>query len=244
MLNVLVTGGSRGLGLAIARELAAAEYRVLAVSRRMSPELSAAIADVQKSGTGALSFVMADLSKTEEIPNFVSGVCRQFGEIYGLINNAGIGTHGILANMHVSKINELVQLNTLSPIILSKFVLRSMMVTGSGRIINISSIVSTTGYSGLAVYAATKSSMVGFTRSLAREVGRLGITVNAIAPGFLETEMTKGMDEDDLRRIVSRSALRRLAEPKDVAESVKYLMGESGRNITGTVLTIDAGNTA
>src|SRR5208337_608675 len=128
--------------------------------------------------------------------------------------------------------------------ILSKFVLRSMMVTGSGRIINISSIVSTTGYSGLAVYAATKSSMVGFTRSLAREVGRLGITVNAIAPGFLETEMTKGMDEDDLRRIVSRSALRRLAEPKDVAESVKYLMGESGRNITGTVLTIDAGNTA
>jgi 3-oxoacyl-[acyl-carrier protein] reductase len=228
----------------MAKELAGAGYSVIACARRMSDELSAAIGEVQGNKTGALSFIPADLSKADRIPDFVSLVRKEFGEIYGLVNNAGIGTEGLLANMHVSKIRELVELNTLAPLILSKFVLRSMMVLGAGRIINVSSIISFTGYSGLAAYAATKSSMIGFTRSLAREVGRLGITVNAIAPGFIETEMTQSMRESDRARVTNRSALHRLAEPKDVAEAVKFLMGESGRNITGTVLTVDAGNTA
>ena len=109
---------------------------------------------------------------------------------------------------------------------------------------NVSSIVSFTGYSGLSVYAATKASLIGFTKSLAREVGRLGITVNAVAPGFIETEMTRGLGEEDKKRVAQRSALRRLARPEDIAGAVKFLMGESGRNITGAVLTIDAGNTA
>jgi 3-oxoacyl-[acyl-carrier protein] reductase len=244
MLNVIVTGGSRGIGLAISKELAGAGYCVIASSRQLSPGLSEAMAEVRRNKAGALSFVPVDLSRTDEIPQFVGHVRREFGEIYGLVNNAGLGTGGVLSNMHVSKIAELVQLNTLAPIILSKFVLRSMMASGSGRIINMSSIVSFTGYSGLAPYAATKSSMIGFTRSLAREVGRLGITVNAIAPGFIETEMTQGMDDADKSRIANRSALHRLAEPRDVAEAVKFLMGESARNITGTVLTVDAGNTA
>jgi 3-oxoacyl-[acyl-carrier protein] reductase len=244
MHNVIVTGGSRGLGLAIAKELAGAGYKVIACARRMSGELSQAMAEVKAGEAGALSFIPADLSKTDLIPDFVAQVRKESGEIYGLVNNAGIGTEGVLANMHVSKIRELVELNTLSPLILSKFVLRSMMVLGAGRIINVSSIVSSTGYSGLAAYAATKASMIGFTRSLAREVGRIGITVNAVAPGFIETEMTGTMGESDKIRVANRSALHRLAEPKDVAGAVKFLMGESGRNITGTVLTIDAGNTA
>jgi 3-oxoacyl-[acyl-carrier protein] reductase len=210
----------------------------------MSIELSRTIAGMQSDRPGMLSFVAADLSNTEEIPSLVSRIRKEFGEIYGLVNNAGIGTDGILANMHVSKIQELVQLNTLSPIILSKFILKSMMAAGTGRIVNVSSIVSFTGYSGLAVYAATKASMIGFTRSLAREVGRLGITVNAVAPGFIETAMTQSLSDGDRLRIAHRSALQRLAVPEDVAEAVKYLMGESGRNITGTVLTVDAGNTA
>jgi 3-oxoacyl-[acyl-carrier protein] reductase len=228
----------------MAKELAGAGYSVIACARRMSGELSAAIAEIQNDKAGALAFIAADLSKSAEIPGFVTQVRKEFGEIYGLVNNAGIGTEGLLANMHVSKIRELVELNTLAPLILSKFVLRSMMVLGTGRIINVSSIVSFTGYSGLAAYAATKSSMIGFTRSLAREVGRVGITVNAVAPGFIETEMTQTMGESDKTRVANRSALQRLAEPKDVAEAVKFLMGESGRNVTGTVLTIDAGNTA
>jgi 3-oxoacyl-[acyl-carrier protein] reductase len=119
-----------------------------------------------------------------------------------------------------------------------------MMVDGGGRIINIGSIVSSTGYSGLAAYAATKASIVGFTRSLAREIGPLGINVNTIAPGFLDTDMTHGLDGPQRNKIVQRGALRRLAEVEDVANAVEYLIGDKAKNITGTVLTIDAGNTA
>jgi 3-oxoacyl-[acyl-carrier protein] reductase len=119
-----------------------------------------------------------------------------------------------------------------------------MMVERSGRIVNIASVVALTGYSGLSVYSATKSSLVGFTRSLAREVGQLGITVNAIAPGFIDTEMTSELTGTQRDQIARRSALRRLAEPEDVARSVEFLLGDGGRNITGTVITVDAGNTA
>jgi 3-oxoacyl-[acyl-carrier protein] reductase len=146
--------------------------------------------------------------------------------------------------MRNSQIEELVRVNTLSPIMLTKYVVRNMMSDGSGRIVNVASIVAFTGYSGLAAYAATKASMIGFTRSLAREVGKLGITVNAIAPGFLATDMTHGLAEEQRQQIVRRSPLRRLADVEDVANAVEYLLGDKARNISGTVLTIDAGATA
>jgi 3-oxoacyl-[acyl-carrier protein] reductase len=119
-----------------------------------------------------------------------------------------------------------------------------MMAHGGGRIVNITSITATTGYSGLSAYSATKASLIGFTRSLAREVGLLGITVNAVAPGFLATEMTDTLDAAQRARIARRSALRRLAEIDDVAHAVEFLIGDKARNITGTVVTVDAGNTA
>ena len=125
----------------------------------------------------------------------------------------------------------------------SQRVVRHMMADGTGRIVNISSIIASTGYNGLSVYAASKAAAAGFSRSLAREVGRLGITVNAIAPGFVDTELTGSLD-DGRRSIAGRSALRHLPEANDVASMVEFLLGEGGRNITGTVLTVDAGNTA
>jgi len=243
MHNVLVTGGSRGIGLAIARRLAAAGYNVIAVARRESDELREAIRQI-KDGSGGLQFRAFDLSQVDAIPSFVKGLRDQFGAIYGLVNNAGIGTEGLLATMHNSEIEALLRLNTLSPIILTKYIVRQMMADGAGRIINMSSIIATTGYNGLSVYGATKAAASGFTRSLAREVGKLGITVNAIAPGFVDTELTQGLGEDQRKRIAGRSALRRLPEPDDVARMVEYLLGEGGRNVTGTVFTIDAGNTA
>jgi 3-oxoacyl-[acyl-carrier protein] reductase len=244
MHNVVVTGGSRGIGLAIARRLAAAGYNVVAVARRESDALREAIREVAHQGAGGLHFKAFDLSETDAIPSFVKGLRDEFGAIFGLVNNAGIGTEGLLATMHNTEIEALVRLNITSPIVLTKYIVRHMMADGAGRIINLSSIIATTGYNGLSVYGATKAAASGFTRSLAREVGKLGITVNAIAPGFVDTELTQSLSEDQRKRIAGRSALRRLPETDDVARMVEYLLGDGGRNITGSVLTIDAGNTA
>jgi 3-oxoacyl-[acyl-carrier protein] reductase len=241
MRNVLVTGGSRGIGLAVAEKLADAGFNVIAVARRESDELRLAIGAAKR---GNLHFRATDLSAIEALPAFVKALRDEFGPIYGLVNNAGIGTEGLLATMHNSDIEALVRLNVLSPVILTKYIIRHMMADGEGRIVNISSIIASTGYNGLSVYGATKAAATGFTRSLAREVGKLGITVNAIAPGFIDTELTQGLGGEGREKIAKRSALRRLPEVDDVAGMVEYLFGDGGRNITGSVLTIDAGNTA
>ena len=244
MHNILVTGGSRGIGLAIAQRLAGSGYHVIAVARRESDELREAIGAAEKEGRGQIHFRAFDLSEVDAIPAFVKSLRGEFGAIFGLVNNAGLGTEGLLATMHNSEIEALTRLNVLSPIILTKYVVRHMMADGAGRIINMSSIIASTGYNGLSVYGATKAAATGFTRSLAREVGKLGITVNAIAPGFIDTELTHNLGPEQRQRIAGRSALRRLPETGDVASMVEYLLGEGGRNITGTVLTVDAGNTA
>ena len=241
MRNVIVTGGSRGLGLAMAGTLAAAGYRVIAVSRSATAELDAAAADA---GPGAIEFRACDLSQLDRLAPLVRAVRADLGPIYGLVNNAGLGTGGVLGNMRDAEIQRLVQLNTVSLIVLTKYVVRSMMSQREGRIVNVSSIVASTGYSGLSVYSATKASLLGFTRSLAREVGQLGITVNAIAPGFVATEMTHELDDGQRAKIAGRSALKRMADPIDIARSVEFLLGDGGRNVTGTTLTVDAGNTA
>jgi len=242
--SVLVTGGSRGLGLAVAQQLAANGYRVIAVARKRSKEVAAAVTAAERAGRGELHFKPFDLGDVGAIADFVRGLRREFGPLFGLVNNAALGHDGVLATMHNSQIEDLVRVNTLAPIVLSKYVVRGMMADGAGRIVNVASIIGFTGYSGLSAYAATKAAMLGFTRSLAREVGRLGITVNAVAPGFLDTEMTHGLAGEQRQQIVRRSALRRLAGVEDVANAVAYLLSEEARNITGTVLTIDAGATA
>jgi 3-oxoacyl-[acyl-carrier protein] reductase len=234
--NVIVTGASRGLGLCISRTLAAAGYRVIGIARSAG--------GASESGHGAIEFRPCDLSDLSALGPLVRALRREFGPLYGLVNNAGLGTSGVLSNMRDQDIQGLIQLNTLSPILLSKYVVRSMMAQREGRIVNISSIVASTGYSGLSVYSATKASLVGFTRSLAREVGELGITVNALAPGFLDTDMTHDLDAEQREKIARRSALHRMPESIDVARSVEFLLGDGGRNITGSVITIDAGNTA
>jgi len=155
-----------------------------------------------------------------------------------------MSAEGTLALMNVSQIEQLLRLNTLSPIVMSKYVVRSMMADGGGRIVNIASIVASTGYSGLSVYSATKASLIGFTRSLAREAGRLGVNVNAVAPGFVDTDMTHSLTAEHREQIVRRSALRRLVDVDDVANAVEFLLSDKAKNITGTVLTVDAGNTA
>ena len=252
MRSVLVTGGSRGLGLAIASRLAACGYRVIALARGETEELRAEIERVAalarqgagESVIGELRFRAFDLADIGAIAGLVSELRREIGPLYGLVNNAGLGTAGLLSMMRDQDIEALVRLNTLSPLLLTKYVVRTMMAEREGRIVSISSIVASSGYKALAAYSATKAALEGFTRSLAREVGPLGITVNAVAPGFVDTAMTHMLGDGEREQIMRRSALRRMAEPGDVAGAVEYFLGEKARNITGVILTVDAGNTA
>jgi 3-oxoacyl-[acyl-carrier protein] reductase len=244
MRNVIVTGGSRGLGLGIGRRLTGEGFRVIAIARKESNELSAAMAEAEAANPGSFHFQAFDLADIEGIADLVKTIRKTFGPIFGLVNNAGISSEGLLAMMHNSQIEQLVRLNTLSPMVFSKYVVRSMMADGGGRIVNLSSIMASTGYSGLAVYGATKASIVGFTRSLAREVGRMKITVNAVAPGFVDTDLTHGLKDEQRQQIIRRSALKRMADFDDIANAVEFLLSDKAKNITGTVLTVDAGSTA
>ena len=244
MRNVIVTGGSRGLGLGIVARLTAGGYRTIAVARKMNDQLGSTMAQAERAGAGSISFVPFDLANIQDIPDLVKTLVKDFGPVYGLVNNAGLGSDGALAMMHNSKIEELIRLNTVSPIVLTKYIVRHMMANGSGRVVNMASIVGFTGYSGLSVYSATKASLIGFTRSLAREVGRMGITVNAVAPGFVDTDMTRGLEGERREQVARRSALKRLPDVDDVADAVEFLLSAKAKSITGTVLTVDAGTTA
>ena len=170
------------------------------------------------------------MAKTKKVP-------------YGLINNAGIGLDGVLATQHASDISKILKLNLEAPITLSKYIVRHMIKERKGRIINISSIIAKTGFNGLAVYGASKAGLEGFTRSLAREVGRFNITVNAVAPGYMLTDMTIGLDKSRLDSIVRRAPLG-LPQTENVAFAVEHLLDPLSEKTTGTVLTVDGGSTA
>ena len=238
--RIIVTGGSRGLGLAMVETLARAGHGVIAVARKESAELAALRAAHQ----GAVHFQAWDLGNIATLGDLARTLREAHGAIYGLVNNAGIGTAGVLSTLAEGKIEELIRLNVTSPIMLTKYLVRPMMTARAGRVVNVSSIVASTGYVGLSAYGATKAALVGFTHSMARELGSLGITVNAIAPGFTATEMTRGLEHAQLEQIARRSALKRTATAQDVANTVEFLMSDKAANITGTVLTVDAGNTA
>jgi 3-oxoacyl-[acyl-carrier protein] reductase len=222
MRSIIVTGGSRGLGLGIGRTLAASGFAVYAVARKLTGELTQAIDSVTAEGSGALHFRCCDLTDLASLGHFVRSIRTEGGPIYGLVNNAGLGTPGLASQIKDEDIDKLVCLNVTVPLLMTKQVLKSMLPSGQGRIVNISSIVGVTGYSGLSAYSATKAAL----------------------NGFIDTDMTHSLTAMERGKIERRSALRRMAEVSDVANMVDYLMSEKARNITGTVMTVDAGNTA
>lgn len=240
MRYVVVTGGTRGLGLAIVRQLVRDGFNVIAIGRQKTEMLEALAAE----HPNQVHFEAFDFVNTSEIYGLSKRISDTYGRIYGLVNNAAIGSDGVLATMHESDIREVLAVNVEAPILLTKYLLRPMMLNKEGRIVNISSIMANTGFSGLSVYGASKSAMTGFTRSLCREVGRMGVTVNMLAPGYMQTEMTSSLQGEKLETIKRRSALGRLATVEDSARAVGFLMSSEAASITGTTITVDAGSTA
>ncbi len=239
MKNVVLTGPARGLGLAIARRLTDEGYQVIGVGRRVTDDYSSLM---DAPGNGRAKFISYDLSELEGIPALISTIVKEHGPLYALVNNAALGLDGLLATMHVSDISKVLRLNLEAPILLAKFACRSMLPIKEGRIVNISSIIATTGFNGLSVYGASKAGLAGFTRSLARELGRANITVNCVAPGFMATDMTASLKGDKLESIRRRAPLG-LAKPDDAAGAVAYLLSEDARRVTGTTIVVDGGST-
>jgi 3-oxoacyl-[acyl-carrier protein] reductase len=241
MHNVLVSGATRGLGLGIARKLVIEGHRVIGLGRRNSADFEALRKQVSSE---RLEFIPLDLSNTQAIHASVRYITERFGPLYGLVNNAALGLDGALATMHNQQIRELVEVNVIGTIVLTKYACRTMLTQRTGRIVNISSIIAETGFTGLSVYAATKSALNGFARSLARELGRANITVNSVAPGYMETDMTSGLSAEHVERIRRRSPMNRLVAVDEVAAAVSFLMSDAAAAITGVVVTVDAGSTA
>jgi 3-oxoacyl-[acyl-carrier protein] reductase len=237
---ILVTGSSKGLGLAICKRLLNENYKVVGIARTKSDEFK----ELEAQHKDKLFYMEYDFNNTKDIHELVKSITKQYGPIYGLVNNAALGHDGVLGTMHETQISELIRVNIEAPIILTKYVSRSMLMKLRGRIINIGSIIGSTGFNGLSVYGATKSAMNGFTKSLARELGKAKITVNTIAPGYMQTAMTEGLQGEKLESIKRRSPLGHLANVDDVSGTVSYLLSNDAKNITGTTITVDAGSTA
>jgi 3-oxoacyl-[acyl-carrier protein] reductase len=238
---VVVTGGSRGLGAGLVRSYLDTGDLVATCARSATEQTEKWAADPELAQR--FLFVAADLSSAGDAKAFVDAVVERWGRIDVLVNNAGVARDGILAMVPDEDVDTVVDLNLKGTIYVTRLVSRRMLARRRGHIVNVSSIVGRSGYRGLAVYSATKAALDGFTRALARELGSRGIVVNGVAPGYLRTEMSHGMDEDQLGQIVRRTPAGRLGEPEDVARAVQFLTDPANTYLTGHILVVDGGLT-
>lgn len=239
-MNILISGGSKGLGLNICEHLLEnSENRVFTFARGETDS----VRSLRKKYDN-FYFQNFDLLQSSEIINFVKKIEADFGLVDCLINNAAVGYDGVLATMHDTEINDSITINITSQILLTKYCIKHMLRLKKGNIINISSILSKTGFNGLSVYGFAKSGQVGFTKSLARELGKVNIRVNCILPGFMETDMTKSISSDNLTRISKRSPMKRLPSTRSISYMVDYLISDKSIDITGETFTIDCGSTS
>jgi len=235
----LVTGGSRGIGKAIAESLVAAGATVVLTAR------SAGAADAAAVGLGALGRVVRgvalDVSDDEQVDSRVRGLLADYGTIPLLVNNAGITRDNLLMRMKVEEWDEVVSTNLAGTFRMCRALIPSMVRARYGRIVNITSVVASSGNPGQVNYAAAKAGCEGFTRSLAREVATRNITVNCVAPGFIDTDMTRGLDEKSRTKLLERVPMNRLGTPSDVAAAVLYLLSDEAGYVTGTTLHVNGG---
>lgn len=235
----LVTGASRGIGAAIADDLATQGAVVIgtATSEAGAEKISARLAEKGHSGKG----MVLNVTQVESVTALIKAIKDEFGAVEILVNNAGITKDNLLMRMGEEEWFDVINTNLSSVYRLSKACLRGMMKARWGRIINVSSVVGSMGNAGQSNYAASKAGVAGFARSLAKEIGSRGITVNTIAPGFIDTDMTKDLDETQKELMLSQIALGRLGKPEEIAGVVSFLAGDAGGYITGETLHVNGG---
>ena len=235
----LVTGASRGIGRAIAEKLGASGATVVgtATSESGAEAISAYFAEAGIKGTGKV----LDVSNADSIAALLKAVTDEYGAVQLLVNNAGITRDNLLMRMKDDEWDDIINTNLSSVFRLSKACLRGMMKARHGRIISIASVVGATGNPGQCNYAAAKAGIVGFSKSLAREVGSRGITVNVVAPGFIDTDMTKALSDDQRNAMSSTIPLGQLGQPNDIANAVLFLASDMGDYVTGETLHINGG---
>ncbi|MDH1314222.1 SDR family NAD(P)-dependent oxidoreductase [Shewanella xiamenensis] len=241
MKHVIVTGGSKGLGLAIVKYLLSENYTVSTCSRQKNSAI-----DELLSQHSTFQWFQVEIGNAEQTAEFVREACAWANEakLWGVINNAGIAKEGILATFPNIETDSLLQVNLHGAIYLAREALRIFLRQNSaGRIINISSIIGSRGYTGLAAYSASKAGLDGLTRALARENGRRNITVNSIAPGYLDTEMSSTLSDKKREQIIRRTPMHRLGHVDDITPLVGFLLSDGASFITGQTITIDGGIT-
>jgi 3-oxoacyl-[acyl-carrier protein] reductase len=236
----LVTGGGRGLGRAIAVRLAQEGAKV-AISYRSNDAAAGETAElVRQAGAGCETF-KGDVSSSEDVEALMKGVGEAFGPVEILVNNAGTTRDNILLRMKDEEFEEVLATNLKGTYLCTRAVLRGMVRARWGRIVNISSVVGLVGNAGQANYAASKAGMIGLTKSVAREVAGRGITANAVAPGYVETELTGRLPENVKERILGQVPVGRFGEPEEIAEVVAFLAGERAAYVTGQTIAVDGG---
>lgn len=234
-----VTGASRGIGFVIAEAFAKAGYD-LAICGTREETINAAGKKLEAHGA-AVSASAVDVSDRDQVQAFVSGAAKEFGRLDVLVNNAGITRDNISMRMKPEEWHQVIETNLSSVFHASQAALKPMMKARSGRIINVSSVVASTGNPGQLNYCASKGGIDAMTRSLAREIGSRGITVNAVAPGFISTDMTAELGSDAHEALTAQIPLGRMGDPADIAAAVLFLAGEGGSYITGQVLHVNGG---
>jgi 3-oxoacyl-[acyl-carrier protein] reductase len=236
--HILVSGGSRGLGQAIVETLLESDYRVSTISRKATRFTDAL------EPRGDFYFHAGDVADVNATAAFVSEASRRLGRPYGLINCAGVAVDGVIATMPDEQLDRVLSINLAGAIRLTRQVVRRLLLSRDGGVIvNISSIIGVRGYSGLSAYAATKGGLDAVTRTLARELGPRKIRVNSVAPGYLETEMTHGLDQEQRGQIVRRTPMGRLGTADDVVGAVLFLLSDAASFMTGQILVVDGGIT-
>jgi len=238
MKTIIVTGDSRGLGAAITQELLSDEYEVLGLSRNRSDEVSR----FEKEYPDRFNHINFDLENSSKIEELYKQELKPHGPIHGLVNNAAMPYDDIVTNIDRDILSTMFEVNVISPIMLTKYTLRDMMLNRTeGSIVHISSVSTATGYKGLSMYGATKGALESFSLGVAREWGERGIRSNCIAPGFMNTDMTSTLTEEQKDRIYDRTGLGEPTSQESVAKTVEYLLSDAAHSITGETLRIDSG---